>query len=105
MVVLWGGRDQIVRVDKNRCRRVRINIASARSEIISSGENPRFRASQRVRSSSNRVVQKFGQAVSAHCPRQVSTARVRDRGEIRNWPVISVGAARAHEILKKVQME
>jgi hypothetical protein len=55
-----------------RSRNARTRVASALTEIISSGENPRRHASQNVISSNSTVSAIFGHAFNPHSPCHVN---------------------------------
>src|SRR5260370_10220900 len=57
----------------NRRRKALTKAESAFSETISSGENPRHQASQKVVISSANVMATLGHALSCHCPYQVNS--------------------------------
>src|SRR5258708_7354979 len=63
---------QTVDPDEKRRLNAVTRMLSAFAEIISSGENPFFHASQSVISNSTVVIRIFGQAFRLHWPRQTS---------------------------------
>jgi hypothetical protein len=70
-----------------RFRSAATNAASTFSETISKGENPRRQASQKVIVSNAMVRTTFGQALSCHCPGQLSCSAEENgfRYEIGHW--------------------